>query len=81
VTQLPDGAAVVITTADMYRELVILTRTVDHLAAELNPRLRQVDDHETRLRGLERRLWAGLGVAGVLMPAASAFITTRLTGA
>jgi len=30
VTQLPDGAAVVITTADMYRELVILTRTVDH---------------------------------------------------
>lgn len=56
---LPEGA-VVITTADIYRQLMQLTQELGELkgavqrSAEMSKR---VDDHETRLRVLERSRW------------------------
>lgn len=86
-----DQLGVTVTGAEMYRELVQLVRSVDILTVEVKSRAAETSvtvdqlvagaaDHESRLRGLERRLYIGLGVVGLLAPAATAFITTRLTG-
>lgn len=56
---LPEGA-VVITTADIYRQLLDLTKQVGELKGAVegaNARGREIDDHETRLRALERARW------------------------
>jgi len=58
-TDLPEGA-VIITTADIYRQLIDLTKEVGELkgavqkATEIS---RSVEDHEARLRSLERGRW------------------------
>lgn len=56
---LPEGA-VVITTADIYRQLLDLTKEVGELKGAVQKtveRGKQVDDHENRLRSLERARW------------------------
>lgn len=56
---LPEGA-VVITTADIYRQLLDLTKEVGELKGAVQKtvqRGREIDDHETRLRSLERARW------------------------
>lgn len=89
---MTDQLGVTVTGAEMYRELVQLVRSVDILTVEVKSRAAEtavtVDqlvaadaDKEARIRQLERRLYAGLGVVGLLAPAATAFITARLTGA
>lgn len=58
-TDLPEGA-VVITTADIYRQLIDLTKEVGELKGAVNKAAeisRTVEDHETRLRSLERGRW------------------------
>lgn len=65
---LPEGA-VVITTADIYRQLTDLTREVGELkgavqkSAEIT---RDVEDHETRIRALERARWPLPALAALL---------------
>lgn len=58
-SNLPEGA-VVITTADIYRQLLDLTKEVGELKGAVQKtveRGKQVDDHENRLRSLERARW------------------------
>lgn len=58
-SNLPEGA-VVITTADIYRQLLDLTKEVGELKGAVQKtveRNKQVDDHENRLRSLERARW------------------------
>jgi hypothetical protein len=66
---MPQGS-VVITPADMYAEIRATYDEVKRLGTVLEPSLRdlsgRVEDHETRIRGLERRLWTALG-AGVVL--------------
>lgn len=50
--EIPEGA-VVITTGQMYQQLVDLTAAVAKLDGRLD-KLDKVDDHEVRIRSLER---------------------------
>lgn len=56
---LPEGA-VIITTADIYRQLLDLTKEVGELKGalqETSKMLKALEDHEARLRALERGRW------------------------
>lgn len=58
-TEIPEGA-VVITTADIYRQLIELTKEMGELRSgvtNLAERSKDIDDHEVRLRSLERNRW------------------------
>jgi len=58
-SNLPEGA-VVITTADIYRQLLDLTRELGELKGavqQANTRISAVDDHESRLRAMEKNRW------------------------
>lgn len=58
-SELPEGA-VIITTADIYRQLLELTREVGELKGGLQETTKMskaLEDHETRLRVLERARW------------------------
>ena len=58
-SHLPEGA-VVITTADIYRQLLDLTKELGELKGavqQANSRISAVDDHESRLRALEKNRW------------------------
>lgn len=58
-SELPEGA-VIITTADIYRQLLELTREVGELKGglqETTKMFKALEDHETRLRALERARW------------------------
>ena len=64
--EIPQGA-VVITTGDMYRQLLELTKVVGEVKGSLGffkEAIKVVDDHEERIRVLERRLAVGVPVAG-----------------
>lgn len=60
-TEIPAGSAV-ITPDQMYAEIKATHDAVSAMRQEL----RQVTDHETRIRGLERRMWLAAGAAAVL---------------
>lgn len=73
---IPEGS-VVITPTEMYREMLATHQAVRDVAGKLDSALgdtaRRLDgvdkdlgDHETRIRGLERRMWAAAGAAAVV---------------
>jgi len=68
---VPDGA-VIITPQAQYQELVELRRSVDKLTTVVDPALTElrghVQDHEGRIRALEKRVWQALGACVVLSP-------------
>lgn len=68
---VPDGA-VIITPQAQYQELVELRRSVDKLTTVVDPALNDLraksNDHEDRIRSLERRVWQALGACVVLSP-------------
>lgn len=71
-TDLPEGA-VIITTADIYRQLLDLTKEVGELKGALQETskiAKIVEDHETRLRVLERGRWPLPALAVLLSVAA-----------
>jgi hypothetical protein len=75
-TDIPEGA-VVITTADIYRQLIELTREMSELrgaVAKLAEREKDIDDHESRLRALERGRWPLPALAALI--ALASLITT-----
>lgn len=47
-----------ISLADIYSALVQLERKVDLLALSMSEAAKSANDHEMRLRSLERRVWA-----------------------
>jgi hypothetical protein len=68
VAEVPEGA-VVITTADIYRQLLDLTHAVGEVKGAVNAlggRIAELDDHEARLRTLERSRWPLPALAIVL---------------
>lgn len=71
-SDLPEGA-VIITTADIYRQLLDLTKEVGELKGALQETgklVKAVDDHEARLRSLERGRWPIPAVAVLISIAA-----------
>jgi hypothetical protein len=82
---IPEGS-VVITPTEMYREMVDTHRAVQNISTKLDGALsdnsRRLDgidkdlvDHETRLRGLERRVWMAVGVSTAVSGGAAALIS------
>lgn len=63
---VPEGS-VVITPAQMYEELRAVHELVRDLSGKVDPALadlrRVADDHESRLRGIEKRVWLACGAA------------------
>lgn len=58
---IPPGSAIV-TASEMFAEI----RATHTAVTEMRSELRQITDHETRIRGLERRMWIASGAAAIL---------------
>lgn len=76
-TPIPADPGVYISPAQTYQEVRDLARTVDRIEAKLDGILddnkdlkADVQDHETRIRGLEQTVWRAFGGAAVLGGAA-----------
>lgn len=87
--QIPEGS-VVITPMAMYVEMQATHQAVRDVAVKLDGALsdnsRRLDgidkgmaDHETRLRGLERRVWMAVGVSTAVSGGAAALISQLMT--
>lgn len=85
---VPVGA-VIITPAQMYDEIRQVREEVSHLSALLDPAINSIrddlkdvrevaKDHETRLRGVERRVWVAAGVAAVIALGGSQAVNAAL---
>ena len=61
------GIHVKITLDDIYRELIELKRSVNDVPAD-------VQDHESRIRTLEKVVWSAAGISGILSGALVAII-------
>lgn len=68
---IPEGS-IIITPTQVYNEVKLLTEDVRRLlAAQATDTIpAQVQDHEQRIRRLERALWIGVGLAAALGSAA-----------
>lgn len=82
---IPEGS-VVITPTEMYREMLATHQAVRDVSMKLDGALsdtaRRLDgidndvaDHETRIRGLERRIWMTVGAGTVVGGGAAALIS------
>lgn len=81
-SNVPEGA-VVITTADIYRQLIDLTREVGELKGAISKTVemnRQVEDHEQRLRAMERSRWPLPSLAALLSCGALATAVFQAVG-
>lgn len=67
---------VVITTRELYDEL----RAVHDEVKSIGEKVADIADHETRIRSLERKVWAALG-GGAVLGGAAGTLTTFLIGA
>ncbi len=78
----PEGS-VVITPMMQYLELVRLAKAVDKLTENLDPALadirNKIDDHEDRIRGMERRIWAAMGASSAVS-IFGMYVVTQLVG-
>lgn len=61
--QSPTPVIATITGADLLNQLNSLGNKFGEMSAKLDDIPRQVRDHETRIRALERRLWMAAGAA------------------
>ncbi|MEV0698223.1 hypothetical protein AB0I53_09925 [Saccharopolyspora sp. NPDC050389] len=62
----PPDSGVTITLSQMYGEMQAMHGEVREMRTELRAGLATVSDHETRLRTLERKVWAAAGASGIL---------------
>ena len=72
-TESVGAGAVVITTAQIFTELRGLHDQLRDMRADVRTAINHSDDHESRIRALERKLWIAAGgamVAGALVGAA-----------
>lgn len=78
----PEGS-VVITPMMQYLELQRLGKAVDKLTENLDPALQnirdKIEDHEDRIRGMERRIWAAMGATSAVS-IFGMYVVTQLTG-
>lgn len=81
--EVPDGA-IVITTAQMYatlqQDIGAIRTTTDDLKISLSGVPGRLNDHELRIRRLERALWVGVGFSAAVGSAAGAAVS-KLLGA
>jgi hypothetical protein len=61
-----ETATVKVSMRDIYLETQRLARLVERIANSLPDSEAKIDDHEIRIRSLERRMWQAIGVFGFL---------------
>ncbi len=61
-----ETATVKVSMRDIYLETQRLARLVEKIANSLPDSEAKIDDHELRIRSLERRMWQAIGVFGFL---------------
>ena len=83
-TPPPEQHGIVISFADMYGEIQKISRnqaeqggTLKQIDTKLDAVVAATEDHENRIRGLEKKVWGASGIAG-LVGAALTYLTTML---
>jgi hypothetical protein len=80
---IPEGS-VIITPSQMYAEIRAMHASVEKLANTVDPALSDirsdVRDHETRIRGIERRMWQVAGAVALIAGGGAAAATKILGG-
>lgn len=66
---------VVITAKEVFDKLSTLERKVDKLSAKFDALEEKSDDHESRIRALEFRVWMAMGGGTVLGAVAGAIVS------
>jgi hypothetical protein len=61
-----ETASVKVSMRDIYLETQRLARLVERIANSLPDSEAKIDDHELRIRALERRMWQVIGIFGFL---------------
>lgn len=74
---IPEGS-VIITPTEVYKETLATHQAVQAMSGKLDQALNTTNDHETRLRSLERRFWIGLGVGISISAGASGLIAQAI---
>jgi hypothetical protein len=69
-----DTATVKVSMRDIYLEVQRQGRLLEKIANSLPDSESKIEDHEKRIRALERRMWQAVGIFG-LLAAASPFLT------
>jgi hypothetical protein len=62
----PETAGVKVSMRDIYLEVQRQGKLLEQIASSLPTQESKVDDHEVRIRALERRMWQVIGVFGFL---------------
>jgi hypothetical protein len=62
----PESAGVKVSMRDIYLEVQRQGKLLEQIASSLPTQESKVDDHELRIRSLERRMWQVIGVFGFL---------------
>ncbi len=62
----PETAGVKVSMRDIYMEVQRQGKLLEQIASSLPTQESKVDDHEMRIRALERRMWQVIGVFGFL---------------
>ena len=62
----PETAGVKVSMRDIYQEVQRQGKLLEQIASSLPTQESKVDDHEVRIRALERRMWQVIGVFGFL---------------
>jgi len=79
----PEGS-VIITPMMQYLEMQRLAKAVDKLTENLDPALTdirsKIDDHEDRIRGMERRIWAAMGASSAVSIFGMYVVTQLVSG-
>ena len=69
-----DTTTVRVSMRDIYQEVQRQGRLLEKIANSLPDSEAKIEDHENRIRSLERRMWQAVGIFG-LLAAASPFLT------
>ena len=72
-----DTATVKVSMRDIYLEVQRQGRLLEKIANSLPDSEDKIEDHENRIRVLERRMWQAIGIFG-LLAAASPFLTSLI---
>ena len=69
-----ETASVKVSMRDIYLEVQRQGKLLEQIASSLPTQESKVDDHELRIRALERRMWQVIGVVGFLAAVISPFV-------
>lgn len=77
---MPGQAFVQITIGQVYSEVTGMRAEVRDLTTNVRTAFERVNDHETRIRTLERRMWMAIGM-GTVASAVAGYTVTLYTSA